>query len=219
MYVWPYNGEIENELATSNPVAQKVFNEIWDGAQFPANTLHGNAIMTVGYIADGEANDYILKEFDIPSVSPELANDNFFSNQFFLEYDFVVRDVLRDNYPWIKYTFRKLSGEIKIEDNAIFEDLGNGKIKMQFTYTNIGLQERSIPASHFKIYENPNISFQMNGDATLQPRDQRTITFEVDADFVNYNVRKEISYHMVYSRFATDVSSTVNEIRFKNVKA
>ena len=101
MYIWPYNGEFDNELSESNPVAQKVFNEIFEDAKFPANTLSGNAIKTVGYIADGECNDYILKTFDIPSVSPELANDNFFSSQFNLEYDFVVRDVLRDNNPWI----------------------------------------------------------------------------------------------------------------------
>ena len=139
MWIWPYNGEIDNELALRNPVAQNVFNEIWDGAKFPDNTLHGNAINTVGYIADGECNDYIMRQFDIPSVSPELANDNFFSNQFFLEYDFVVRDVLRDNYLWVHYTFKKLSGEVRIEKNATFEKLSNGKIKLEFTFTNIGL--------------------------------------------------------------------------------
>lgn len=30
MFIWPYNGEIENELEKSNPEAQKIFNEIWD---------------------------------------------------------------------------------------------------------------------------------------------------------------------------------------------
>ena len=108
MYVWPYNGEIENELEISNPEAQKIFNEIWDQGEFPSTTLHGNAINTVGYTADGECNDYILKQFDIPSVSPELANDNFFSSDFFLPYPFVAREVLRDNHPWIKHTINKL---------------------------------------------------------------------------------------------------------------
>jgi len=43
MWVWPYNGEVKNELAESNPLAQKVFNEIWEEAKFPSSTLHGNA--------------------------------------------------------------------------------------------------------------------------------------------------------------------------------
>ena len=84
MWVWPYNGEEDNELSRSNPVAQEIFNEIWEGAVFPEATISGNAMKTVGYLADGEANDYILKKFDIPSVSPELANDDIFSADFML---------------------------------------------------------------------------------------------------------------------------------------
>lgn len=80
MYIWPYNGELDNELSRSNPEAQKIFNEIGHSGLFPQNVLMGNAIKTVGYKADGEANDYILKTFDIPSVSPELGNDNIFSS-------------------------------------------------------------------------------------------------------------------------------------------
>ena len=53
-----------------------------------------------------------MKQFNIPSVSPELGNDDFFSNNFFLDYDVTVRGVLRDNYPWIYHTFKKLGGEI-----------------------------------------------------------------------------------------------------------
>jgi carboxypeptidase T len=114
MYIWPYNGEIKNELHESNPEAEHIFNEIADARLFPATILTGNAIKTVGYKADGECNDYILKNFNIPSVSPELGNDNVFSSSFFLEYDFVTREVLRDNHPWIKYTIEKLGGEVSL---------------------------------------------------------------------------------------------------------
>lgn len=73
--------------------------------------LHGNAAQTINYLANGEANDYILKEFNIPSVAPELANDDVFSGSgFFLKYDVVVKGVLKDNYPWIQHTFLKLAG-------------------------------------------------------------------------------------------------------------
>jgi hypothetical protein len=135
MWVWPYNGEKQNELAESNPVAQQVFNEIWDEAKFPSSTLHGNAMQTVGYLANGEANDYIMKAFNIPSVSPELANDNFFSGEFFLQYDFVAREVLRDNEPWILHTFKKLAGETKIQNINIANNV------FSFDMVNIGLQD------------------------------------------------------------------------------
>lgn len=148
-----------------------------------------------------------MKQFDIPSVSPELANDNFFSNQFFLEYDFVVRDVLRDNYPWIHYTFKKMSGEVRIEKNATFEKLDNGKIKLQFTITNIGLQQRTVPVTEFTAFEHPEAKMVMdNQNATLMPRETRTISFEIENNAsVVYNVRKEIALHFIFTRFSSDV--------------
>ena len=74
-----------------------------------------------------------MKAFNIPSVSPELANDNFFSGSFFLPYNFVVREVLRDNMPWINTTFKKLGGEVKIDKLAVSEN------KFYWDMTNIGL--------------------------------------------------------------------------------
>ena len=144
MYIWPYNGEVENELAINNPEAQKIFNEIWDApaAKFPASTLRGNAIKTVGYLADGEANDYIMKQFNIPSVSPELGNDNVFSGEFFLQYEFVSREVLRDNHPWIQYTIDKLGGEISLSNkNQTMPAVEGDNYKFSYTVTNTGLQD------------------------------------------------------------------------------
>lgn len=141
MYVWPYNGAHPDKLQEENPDAQAIFNEIWDGAVFPESTLKGNAIQTVGYEADGEANDYIMKQFNIPSVSPELANDDFFSNSFFLEYDFVVKGVLKDNYSWVFHTFKKLAGEIQVDPlrNANFVKFANGTVTFNLDFKNIGL--------------------------------------------------------------------------------
>ena len=133
MYVWPYNSEQSNELARTNPEAQLIFNEIWDHGKFPSSTLKGNAIKTVGYLASGEANDYIMHEFNIPSVSPELANDDYFSNDFFLPYSFVARSVLRDNHPWIYLTFKKLAGQMHFDGakNATFQ------VKPDFGYLSL----------------------------------------------------------------------------------
>lgn len=105
--------------------------------------MKGNAIKTVGYLASGEANDYILHEFGIPSVSPELANDDFFSNDFFLPYPFVTRSVLRDNQDYIFTTMKKLAGQVLIDGskNASYQiQPEHGYLSLNFTVQNIGLQ-------------------------------------------------------------------------------
>lgn len=137
MYVWPYNGLLENALAEQNPDAQLIFNEIWDESKFPESTIRGNAIKTVHYRASGEANDYIMHEFGIPSVSPELANDDVFSSGFFLKYPLVVRGVLKDNMPWVHHTMKKLAGEVALDPlhQASYRHIpGSDKKKVQFTF-------------------------------------------------------------------------------------
>jgi len=82
-----------------------------------------------------------LKQFNIPSVSPELANDNFYSNDFFIPYKFVTQEVLEDNYPWIHHTFKKLAGELVINPStASFEMSPEGNdLKVDITIQNTGL--------------------------------------------------------------------------------
>lgn len=110
LFIWPYNGEVDNELALSNPEALEIFTEIYDNAEMPETMLAGNAIQSINYVAYGEANDYILKAHGIPSVSPELANDNIFASTFFLPFPFLAREVLRDNHKYVLHTIEKLSG-------------------------------------------------------------------------------------------------------------
>ena len=141
MYIWPYNSLLANALDEMNPDAHKIFNEIWDEAKFPESTQKGNALQTIGYQVNGELNDYILHEFNIPSVSPELANDDVFSGDFFLKYDLVVRGVLKDNQPWIYHTFKKLAGEVAIDPFSTASYVNNvGKYDLNFNIKNTGLQ-------------------------------------------------------------------------------
>ena len=75
-------------------------------------------------------------------MSPELANDDYFSNTFYTPYAFVSRSIMRDNYPWIFHTFKKLGGEIEVNkgDNATFEiDPVHQYLSLNFTVQNIGL--------------------------------------------------------------------------------
>ena len=74
-------------------------------------------------------------------MSPELANDDFFSNNFFLDYDFVVKGVLKDNFKWIFHTFKKLAGEIQVDpvQNANFVENQDGSLTCNLDIKNIGL--------------------------------------------------------------------------------
>jgi len=102
-------------------------------------------MQTVGYQANGEANDYIMKAFNIPSVSPELGNDNFFSGEFFIQYDFVVREVLRDNNPWIIHTFKKLGGEVAISNVNLAGNV------LAFDMVNTGLQDWNMASEGLSL--------------------------------------------------------------------
>lgn len=94
-----------------------------------------------------------MKQFNIPSVSPELANDDFFSNDFFLKYDYVVRNVLKDNYPWIKHTFKKHAGEIDINYGGKAQyTRKDGILTIELDVKNIGLQGWNLKQEHFKIH-------------------------------------------------------------------
>jgi len=79
-----------------------------------------------------------MKQFGIPSVSPELGNDDFFSNDFFLKYDVTVRGVLRDNHPWIYHTFKKMAGELQVDPTVNATRSGS---TYSFHLKNIGLQD------------------------------------------------------------------------------
>lgn len=188
MYIWPYNGQLNNELAQTNPDAQKIFNEIWDNGKFPASTLKGNAIKTVGYTADGEANDWITKTFNIPSVSPELGNDNLLSADFFLPFKFVAREVLRDNHPWIKHTIDKLTGELTIPTKAdSVEKLANGNYLVSFTVQNTGLSDwnladEKIPFFVDRVAHNDYRTLGMYELPNLKARETKQISIELKHD-------------------------------------
>lgn len=221
MYVWPYNGEVDNELEISNPEAQRIFNEIWDGTTFPETTLKGNAIKTVGYIADGEANDYIMKQYNIPSVSPELANDDFFSNNFFIPYDFVTRGVLKDNYPWIKHTFKKLAGEIKLgaEKGAYYNLDKNGKVNLNLNIQNIGMSKWELEKQHQVMDLIDSTTGKILARVaipSLDAREKRNIVAYL-GHIDKASKGEDLSLLVRFPKFAVDTAPTYQNVVFKQM--
>jgi hypothetical protein len=204
MYIWPYNGELDNELAKSNPEAQKIFNEIWESKLFPTSTISGNAMKTVGYKATGEANDYILKAFNIPSVSPELGNDNIFSTNFFLPYDFVTREVLRDNHPWIKHTIEKLGGELSIEPKSQTVTQTDSGYDFHFKVRNSGLQDWNLGDEGVIMQIGKGAGVRI---PNLKARQSQTISFSVPENQVSWDSNNQIKIPVTYLKLAVKVNS------------
>jgi hypothetical protein len=87
-----------------------------------------------------------MKQYNIPSVSPELGSDSLYSTDFILKYDFAVRDVLKDNTRWIIHTFKKLSGELRInerkfigEEEVFYYEKDDDKFSFKILLVNTGL--------------------------------------------------------------------------------
>lgn len=54
---------------------------------------------------------------------------------------------MKDNYPWIFHTFKKLAGQVSVNqgNNATYEiDPIHGYLSLNFTVQNIGLQKWSM---------------------------------------------------------------------------
>jgi len=48
-------------------------------------TSPGNAVNTVNYPANGEMSDWVLSEYGIISLSPELGTNDYRTNTFFIQ--------------------------------------------------------------------------------------------------------------------------------------
>eukprot|EP00351_Strombidinopsis_sp_SopsisLIS2011_P002180 CAMPEP_0116875460 /NCGR_PEP_ID=MMETSP0463-20121206/7426_1 /TAXON_ID=181622 /ORGANISM="Strombidinopsis sp, Strain SopsisLIS2011" /LENGTH=77 /DNA_ID=CAMNT_0004521135 /DNA_START=822 /DNA_END=1055 /DNA_ORIENTATION=- len=75
----------------------------------PKDIKIGPATETVGYLASGEASDWIVASFGIPAVSPELGNTDEKSRTFKLASLDLTMDILEESYSYVQTTFNKLS--------------------------------------------------------------------------------------------------------------
>jgi hypothetical protein len=60
------------------------------------------------YVTDGEHSDWILTEFGIIAVTPEIGTNNPRSNMFYIMDKTLLCSILNSNTPWVVNSFRKL---------------------------------------------------------------------------------------------------------------
>lgn len=74
----------------------------------PFTKREGNGFSMVDYPANGEASDWMLGKHGILAMSPELGTSLPGSQHFFIENPTMLKETLKQNYPWVLYTTLKL---------------------------------------------------------------------------------------------------------------
>ena len=88
--------------------AFKFYKDIGDNAGLPEGAKVGNGYDDLGYPANGEASDWMLAVRGIYAFSPELGTKDLSTEGFFVYSSDTVKLIVRENYPWIRYTMMSL---------------------------------------------------------------------------------------------------------------
>ncbi len=80
----------------------------------PVGGLQGNGASTIAYTANGEASDFMLSQFGIFAISPELGTSNPATGAFYIEQVQDLKDVLSKNYKWLNFAAYSLHPRIDL---------------------------------------------------------------------------------------------------------
>ncbi len=78
LLIHPFNFDNKKNtlLHDKFPLADKFYKNIYDNGGVPDLSVAGNGPLTIGYTANGEASDWMLKAHNVYSLSPELGTMN-----------------------------------------------------------------------------------------------------------------------------------------------
>jgi len=85
-----------------------VFKDIAKNAPFPNGVMKGNSYEVIGDRMGGDADDYMLATFGIPSVTAEMGFFGQFVNDWTCSNKQICFDILRENTRWMEYIFENL---------------------------------------------------------------------------------------------------------------
>ena len=102
-FIWPFNGREPNDINERVPGALAIFQDIANNAPFPDGVMKGNSYEVIGDKMGGDADDYILATFGIPSVTSEMGYFGQYIKDWRCQTKSVCYEILRDNGRWIEY--------------------------------------------------------------------------------------------------------------------
>ena len=97
------------------------YKDVAKNSGIPKGNQEGNGHKMVKYPANGEASDWMLGNRGIYAMSPELGTADKNSEEFFIQDRGKLKQVVSDNYPWIKYTMLKLLPSVSVKVTNLFE--------------------------------------------------------------------------------------------------
>ena len=151
LYITPFNYLSKNNseilFKKNYSLFYSIYQEFQKEANFPINSTFGNAIVTIGYKAFGEATDWYLTEKKILSFSPELGNEDKNSETYYPNRS-ITFDILKKNLKPALYAIEKSMFYLKAEllKAEYYNCIYSSKIEEIYLYKN-----RRV------IYDNDNL--------------------------------------------------------------
>ena len=107
-FIWPYNSKKVNDISKRNPQCLAVLQDVVNNAQFPPNVKTGNAFDAIKETVGGDADDWIMETYGIPSVTSEIGYENQFIEDWVVKSKEMALDIVKNNSIWLDYIFKKL---------------------------------------------------------------------------------------------------------------
>jgi len=107
-FIWPYNGREHNDIEVRNPGYLEIFQNIAQKAPFPDNVLKGNSYEVIGDKMGGDADDYTMSTFGIPSVTSEMGYFGQYIKDWRCQSKAVCFEIIRENNRWMEYIFEHI---------------------------------------------------------------------------------------------------------------
>lgn len=107
-FVWPFNGKKVNDIQTKAPGVLPILKDIVANAQFPPDLKTGNAFEVMEDRVSGDADDWIVTTFGIPSVTSEIGYPSQFIDDWVVKSKEQALDLLKQNTLWLDYIFTNL---------------------------------------------------------------------------------------------------------------
>ena len=139
-FVEPFNGIDDKILPVNFPKQSELFKELLAEGHPPEGIKFGEAKSLLGYVATGEASDWIMAATGIPCISPELSTADPVTKRFYLEKPEHVIATVDGFYPIIEKTMQKLDAKLEVEATAL-RDLGDGKFSFTLNMLNKGMDD------------------------------------------------------------------------------
>ena len=103
--IWPFNGTPENNIEAKRPGLLQLFEKIAAEAQFPAGEYFGTARQVFGYTIGGDADDWVVDTYGIPSVTAELGSMGQYNGEWVAKSITDAQTIADEQSPWLEYIY------------------------------------------------------------------------------------------------------------------